>query len=154
MKRKVCACFKCILNWIKNRYRGFKIRLRKLPLFASIIIWVFLAICIFVALEWLWTGWYIFEVFSLSGEGTDRLDTVRVALIVVGGIGAVSYLVIKYQERNAAKRAENREDDDQIERAMINAVTLLGDTEAPARRIAGVYALTDIADTHKGHFKR
>lgn len=142
-----------------SKLKTFSKYLRKIPLIIVIAIWVLLAFALFIGVVYLWTGQLVFSALDL-GESTTLLDVIKVALTVVGGVAAVGYLVIKYQERNADKRAEAhkeketlRDEKNQIEREMTNAINLLG-SDIVSTRIAGVYSLTDIADTYKGHFKQ
>jgi hypothetical protein len=85
----------------------------------------------------LFSGWSI-------GATHDPLDRIKVTLTALGGVGAVGYLVIKYRERAALERSEA---DDKL----IRAVQQLGDP-SPQVRIAGVYALADVADTYEGPY--
>ena len=78
---------------------------------------------------------------------------VKIALTLVGGVGAVAYLVIKYQEQQQAGRAEKREEDRIVDTKMQDAINQLGSDKA-STRIAGVYALTDIADTYRGGYRQ
>ena len=91
---------------------------------------------------------------------TNQESIVKTALTLVGGVGAVAYLVIKYQERQQAKRneerarrEETREEDRLINTKMQDAVNQLG-SDKVSTRIAGVYALTDIADTYRGRYRQ
>lgn len=68
----------------------------------------------------------------------------KVTLTALGGVGAVGYLVIKYRERAALERGEADE-------KLLRAVQQLGDA-SPQMRIAGVYALADVADTFEGPY--
>ena len=72
------------------------------------------------------------------------LDRIKVTLTALGGVGAVGYLVIKYRERAALERGEADE-------KLVRAVQQLGDA-SPQVRIAGVYALADVADTYEGPY--
>lgn len=80
-------------------------------------------------------------------------NIVKIALTLVGGVGAVAYLVIKYQERQQAGRAEKREKDRTVDTKVQAAINQLGSDKA-STRIAGVYALTDIADTYRGGYRQ
>lgn len=80
-------------------------------------------------------------------------NIVKIALTLVGGVGAVAYLVIKYQERQQAGRAEKREKDRTIDTKVQDAINQLGSDKA-STRIAGVYALTDIADRYKDSYRQ
>lgn len=114
-------------------------------MFCAIISWIFLAIIAYTLLSAIWgdgrdwsrvlTGWRI-------GATHDPLDRIKVTLTALGGVGAVGYLVIKYRERAALERSEADE-------KLVRAVQQLGDP-SPQVRIAGVYALADVADTYGG----
>ena len=120
---------------------------KQFSLFKSILLWVTLSIVAYTTLSAVWgqgsdwrrilTGWQL-------GAGHDSLDRIKVTLTALGGIGAVGYLVIKYRERSAFERGEA---DDKL----VRAVQQLGDT-SPQVRIAGVYALADVADTYEGPY--
>ena len=137
----------------------------RLPLFVSISIWVVIAIVAFLsAMSWL--GRTPFWQLSLDSK-TQAESIVKIALALVGGVGAVAYLVIKYQERQQAKRdeeraeheeeraqnREKREEDRLVSAKMHDAVGQLGSDKA-LMRIEGVYALTDIADTYGGEYRQ
>ena len=120
---------------------------RKNGLFCAIVSWIFLAIIAYTLLSAIWgdgrgwnrilTGWHI-------GSTHDPLDRIKVTLTALGGVGAVGYLVIKYRERAALERGEADE-------KLVRAVQQLGDS-SPQVRIAGVYALADVADTYEGPY--
>ena len=137
-----------------------------LPLFRTILLWVFLALFVFTMLGWLWgegplwswqrwlTNW------RSAGDNAGPLEVVKVSLTTIGGIGGTGYLVIKYRERASAERAEKaaelaRKDIEQekAEQKLLNAVQQLG-SESPQVRIAGVYALADVADTYRGDYRQ
>lgn len=119
---------------------------KKLHLFPAITLWVLLGLFSYTLLSAIWgsgewpdrlfSGWHRLE--------ENRLEQVKTILTTIGGIGGVGYLVIKYRERSASERGEADE-------KLLNAVQQLGDSSAQVR-IAGVYALTDIADTYKGTY--
>ncbi|WP_418218995.1 pentapeptide repeat-containing protein [Bifidobacterium angulatum] len=73
-------------------------------------------------------------------------NIVKIALTLVGGVGAVAYLVIKY-------RTEQREKDRTVDTKVQDAINQLGSDKA-STRIAGVYALTDIADRYKDSYRQ
>lgn len=115
-------------------------------------------------LEWL--SWLVRRTFSvwINPESAERFEAVKTALATVGGIGGVTYLVIKYRERSdvelerqdrldseAARSAEARERE--ASESLAKAVLQLG-SESPQVRIAGVYALADVADRHRGAYKQ
>lgn len=127
----------------------------KIPLFITITIWVGLAIFAFLLVASLLGHTPIWNL-----KLTDQESIVKTALTLVGGVGAVAYLVIKYQERQQAKRneerarrEETREEDRLINTKMQDAVNQLG-SDKVSTRIAGVYALTDIADTYRGGYRQ
>lgn len=127
----------------------------KIPLFITITIWVVLAIFAFLLVASL-LGHTPFWNLQL----TNQESIVKTALTLVGGVGAVAYLVIKYQERQQdkrneerARREETREEDRLINTKMQDAVNQLG-SDKVSTRIAGVYALTDIADTYRGRYRQ
>ncbi|MCL2136614.1 MAG: hypothetical protein FWH40_03705 [Coriobacteriia bacterium] len=138
--------FKWIVSWVNQ------------SLFRQIFTWVILAIVVFGFLAWWWADWLILRpLLPKSTDGNEPaqiLEYVKTILPIIGGIGAVGYLVIKYQERNADKRSEEREIVDQVDRQMAEAIRMLGDKDAASTRIAGVYALADIADTKKGTYRQ
>ena len=132
---------------INFRWGRFASWCRKNGLFCAIISWIFLAIIAYTLLSAIWgdghgwnrvlTGWHI-------GATHDPLDRIKVTLTALGGVGAVGYLVIKYRERAALERGEADE-------KLVRAVQQLGDP-SPQVRIAGVYALADVADTYEGPY--
>lgn len=121
-------------------------------LFWTIVTWVGLAIVVFTLLGWLWgTGSYfswrrLFTNWAGNEPRDEPLELVKVSLTTVGGIGAVSYLVIKYRERASAERNE-------VDAKLLSAVQQLG-SNSPQVRIAGVYALTDVADTYRNSYRQ
>lgn len=125
--------------------------MEKLPLFVAIAIWAVLAIIAFLLAMW-WLGHVPFWQLKLDPKKQAE-NIVKIALTLVGGVGAVAYLVIKYQERQQAGRAEKREKDRTVDTKMQDAINQLGSDKA-STRIAGVYALTDIADRYKGGYRQ
>lgn len=124
--------------------------IERMPLFPTILIWEVLAIVAFSLLAYLWGGWAIWQ--SLIGAGNiSSLDIVKIALTTVGGLGAVGYIVIRYRDSQASKRAEERELSRMVDDKMQAAINQLGSEQA-STRIAGVYALADIADTYRGNY--
>ena len=116
---------------------------RKNGLLCAIVSWILLAIIAYTLQSAIWgdgrvwsrvlTGWRV-------GATQNPLDRIKVTLTALGGVGAVGYLVIKYRERAALERGEADE-------KLVRAVQQLGDP-SPQVRIAGVYALADVADTY------
>lgn len=122
-------------------------KLKQLSLFKTILLWVALSIVAYTLLSALWghgSGWSrLFSGWQIDAPH-DPLDRIKVTLTALGGIGAVGYLVIKYRERSALERGDADE-------KLVRAVQQLGDT-SPQVRIAGVYALADVADTYEGQY--
>lgn len=112
-----------------------------LPLFAAIAIWAVLGIGAFLLAMW-WLGRVPFWQLKLDPEKQAE-NIVKIALTLVGGVGAVAYLVIKYQERQQAGRAEKREKDRTIDTKVQDAINQLGSDKASTR----------IADGHRGQIQ-
>ena len=129
------------------------------PLFGVILVWVVLALVVFTVLGWLWgegplwswqrwlTNW------RGASAGAGSLDLVKVSLTTIGGIGGTGYLVIKYRERASAERAERDAEQNRAEQRLLSGVQQLG-SGSPQVRIAGVYSLADVADTHRGEYRQ
>lgn len=81
-----------------------------------------------------------------QNQNNGAFEAVKSALTAVAGIGGVAYLVIKY-------RTEQRETAGIADKKISAAVDQLGSDKA-STRIAGVYALTDIADRYKGGYRQ
>mgnify|MGYP000881776847 FL=1 len=122
-------------------------KLNQLSLFKTILLWVALSIVAYTLLSALWgygSGWNrLFSGWRINAPD-EPLNRIKVTLTALGGIGAVGYLVIKYRERSALERGEADE-------KLVRAVQQLGDSSAQVR-IAGVYALADVADTYGGPY--
>ena len=113
-------------------------------LFYSIITWVLVATVAYTLLNWIWGDRGIFSGWSLEENTSTPLERIKTSLTILGGTGAIGYLVIKFRERSALERSEADE-------KLVRAVQQLGDT-SPQVRIAGVYALADVADTYEGPY--
>ena len=135
----------------KTAGRWCKEWMGRLPLFAAIAIWAVLGIIAFLLAMW-WLGRVPFWQLKLDPRKHAE-NIVKIALTLVGGVGAVAYLVIKYQERQQAGRAEKREKDRTVDTKVQAAINQLGSDKA-STRIAGVYALTDIADRYKDSYRQ
>ena len=142
--KKLSQKRKAAERWCKEWMGG-------LPLFAAIAIWAVIGIIAFLLAMW-WLGRVPFWQLKLDPEKQAE-NIVKIALTLVGGVGAVAYLVIKYQERQQAGRAEKREKDRTVDTKVQDAINQLGSDKA-STRIAGVYALTDIADTYRGGYRQ
>ena len=157
----LCAfVFSVILRLI---WRPVKEWMGRLPLFVAIAIWVVLAAGLLAVLVYWWGGWPTAGSESDAGvssmtkngigiitvntdQGSGAFEAVKSALTAVAGIGGVAYLVIKY-------RTEQRETAGIADRKISAAVEQLGSDKA-STRIAGVYALTDVADTYRGGYRQ
>ena len=132
---------------INLRWRQFASWRRKNGLFCAIVSWIIIAIIAYTLLSAIWGyghGWSRILAGWRIGATHDPLDRIKVTLTALGGVGAVGYLVIKYRERAAHERGEADE-------KLVRAVQQLGDA-SPQVRIAGVYALADVADTYEGPY--
>lgn len=118
-------------------------RRRKMRLF-----WV---VCLVIALGLISTAAMTMILNRLLGEGflswptaaaltSERLDVVKVALLVAGGIGGAVALTVSYRKQKWAE-----EDLAGKRSAYAAAATQLGDL-SPTVRLAGVYALANLAD--------
>ena len=137
------------------------------PLFAKIAVWVILALVVFFLVTKGLSGHWFLGFMAYLGDKAEPIKITTTALTMIGGIGAVGYLVIKYQERTAAQRAEQRENEQQQlarqseereqrgeQRAiarqqadeLLDAIHLLGDDKA-STRIAGVQSLVQIGQS-------
>ncbi|PJM73533.1 hypothetical protein CS006_05765 [Bifidobacterium primatium] len=137
------------------------------PLFRAILFWTVTALLLFTALGSLWSGRFIWAPMTVNGTLPNNLtilDIVKVALTTIGGLGAISYVVLKYKEGKEGIRANDladaklRQDHEQAEMKRIDdqlqtAINQLGHDKA-AVRIAGVNALVDIADHYAGYRQR
>ena len=144
-------CVSALSVVLRLLWRPAKEWMGKLPLFVAIAIWAVLGIIAFLLAMW-WLGRVPFWQLKLDPRKHAE-NIVKIALTLVGGVGAVAYLVIKYQERQQAGRAEKREKDRLVDTKMQDAINQLGSDKA-STRIAGVYALTDIADRYKGGYRQ
>ena len=113
-------------------------------LLCAIVVWVFLAVATYTILNWMWGNQGISSGWSLRQDNSTQLERIKTSLTIIGGIGAIGYLVIKFRERSALERGEADE-------KLVRAVQQLGDA-SPQVRIAGVYALADVADTYEGPY--
>ncbi|MDO4259539.1 MAG: hypothetical protein Q4C87_08480 [Actinomycetaceae bacterium] len=128
-------------------------------LFVTIFGWAIAALVLFTLLGWIWGEGELWSweravsIWRIGQNVGDPLERVRIALTMIGGIGAVAYLVIKYRERSSAEREEERADRREAEERLAKAVEQLG-SESPQVRIAAVYAATNVADTYLGDYKQ
>jgi len=118
---------------------------RKKSLFLAIAFWTLLSVACYTALSWLWGGRFL--AGWTSEEPLIFKELLSTTLAAVGGIGAVGYLVIKYREQASTEREEARQNEGAADKQLTAAVKQLG-SKSPQVRIAGVYALADVADTY------
>lgn len=147
---KLLSKINFLLNSSAN-LKDFSLKLKqqlcRVSLFSAIIIWTIAAITAYTALNWIWgqngplSGW------ALNGETSGPLERIKSSLVIIGGIGGVGYLVIKYREQSGAERDRARLEENEADKKLADAVQQLG-SESPQVRIAGVYALADVADTY------
>ena len=134
-------------TWGKfRRFGAIIVRPRRWGLLGTIVFWVILAIAAFTALGWMWGSGPYFSLHRIFVNGvggelrTEPFERIKVSLTMIGGVGAVGYLVVKYRERAGVERNE-------ADVKLLSAVQQLG-SESPQVRIAGVYSLADLADTY------
>lgn len=155
--KKLSQTCKAAWRWCKAAWRQCKEWMGGFPLFVAIAIWVVLAAVLLAVLVKWWGGWPTSPASGAgvggatkAGAGTNQnngaFEAVKSALTAVAGIGGVAYLVIKY-------RTEQRETAGIADKKISAAVDQLGSDKA-STRIAGVYALTDIADTYRGGYRQ
>lgn len=130
---------------------------KRVPLFLAIFIWVMFAVsllwAVFVSL------WFLSPADKVSGA-KPLVAIVTASLTTVGGIGAVAYLVMKFRERQDKEKELEQEEANQrravvaeADRKLNDAIEQLG-SESPQVRLAGVYALADVADNYLAGYKQ
>ena len=117
----------------------------KKSLFLAIAFWTLLSIACYTALSWLWGGRFL--AGWTNKKSLPFKELLSITLAAVGGIGAVGYLVIKYREQASTEREEARQNEGAADKQLTAAVKQLG-SKSPQVRIAGIYALADVADTY------
>ncbi|MDO5061490.1 MAG: pentapeptide repeat-containing protein, partial [Actinomycetaceae bacterium] len=130
---------------------------QRMNLMLAIVIWVFFAVLVLLAV--FVSLWFLSPVDKETGL-KPLVAIVTASLTSVGGIGAVAYLVMKYRERQDKEKELEQEEANQrravvaeADRKLNDAVAQLG-SESPQVRLAGVYALADVADTYLGGYKQ
>lgn len=146
---------KHLCSWIRKNGR--------FQLWFSVTWCVLTALLVFTFLGWLWVAppegqtkqsWLDrFLIIWQIDAPSNNLDIVKVALTAIGGLGGIVYLVIRYRERTDAEEELIRKEQETADRRLNDAVQQLG-SESPQVRIAGVYAIADVADTYLGHYKQ
>lgn len=141
-----------------------------LSLFEAITLWTLLSLTAYTLLAAIWgegdvserlfSGWRI-----KSSPEVTPLERVKTTLTTIGGIGGVSFLVIKFRQQDIAEKQHKHSEDERLKaeeaevnrkfeakkleanKKLVDAVQQLGN-KSPQVRIAGVYALADVADTY------
>ncbi|GIG63540.1 hypothetical protein Lfu02_79120 [Longispora fulva] len=95
-----------------------------------------------------WLLWFTSGSPDLSAvplEAKDRLDLVKVALTVTGGVGAVVALVVAYRKQRFGEVDSVRENTKLFNERYTKACEQLG-SDKSAVRLGGVYAMAGLAD--------
>lgn len=88
---------------------------------------------------------YYVLVHHVPGMAKDPTDTVKTALLVIGGSGALAGLYVSYRKQRTDEANHLRDQDKLFTERYTQAAAQLGSDKA-AVRLAGVYALARIAD--------
>lgn len=88
---------------------------------------------------------YAVLVSAVPGMASNRTDTMKTALLVIGGSGALAALYVSYRKQRNDEANHVRDQDKLFTERYTAAAAQLGN-EAAAIRLAGVYALARIAD--------
>lgn len=88
---------------------------------------------------------YYVLVHHVPGMAKDPADTVKIALLVIGGSGALAGLYVSYRKQRTDEANHVRDQDKLFTERYTQAVAQLGNSAA-AVRLGGVYALARIAD--------
>ncbi|NUR00858.1 MAG: hypothetical protein HOY79_31330 [Streptomyces sp.] len=89
---------------------------------------------------------YYVLVYHVPGMAANRADTVKAALLVIGGSGALAGLYVAYRKQRTDEANHLRDQDKLFTERYTAAVAQLGNTASAAIRLGGVYALARIAD--------
>lgn len=142
-----------ILGSLKNPYYGIRniptrLRILKKPPetttpnmlrpIAHIAFWVMMAALFGI-------GLYIFLIPSLIGPKDSGLDAIQLVLAIMAGLGAVFLGVYAYRKQRLEEVASARDDNAQFLSRYNAATQQIADNKAAAR-LAGVYAMTRLAD--------
>lgn len=126
----------------------------RLPFAAHIALWLLLGFS--VAALSAWAVWLLLGQPTLrpasSGQAStqDKFDGLKIALTVVGGIGGAIALTVAYRKQRLSEAAERREDTKVFAERFSKASELIGSSEA-AMRLAGIYAMSALADDWDDH---
>jgi uncharacterized protein YjbI with pentapeptide repeats len=111
-----------------------------------------LALSVVIGVAVLWTAWSVLRgmggALRLPAKPTnaDLLDMVKIALSVVAGVGGVIALTVAWRKQRFSEAAEARAETTAFDGRFSTAADKLGNNESPAIRLAGVYALAQLAD--------
>ena len=127
--------------WSSRRGKGSR---HRLPLSVHVGLVLSVAVGAAYSLWWLWSGTW---EFALSGELDDktRLEIAKIVLAIVGGLGGVVFLTVRYRKQRDGENAEVREQVKHFHERFDAAAEQLG-SDAPRVRLAGVYAMAALAD--------
>ncbi|MEU4623972.1 hypothetical protein AB0G04_28855 [Actinoplanes sp. NPDC023801] len=75
----------------------------------------------------------------------ERLDSLKLALAVVAGIGGIVALTVAYRKQRQGEAAERREETKLFTERFVKASEQLGH-DSPRVRVAGAYAMAELAD--------
>lgn len=156
--KKICLLRSDIISEVKLA-SGRVFRWSTESLLRHILLVLAIGLVCFTVLGALWaeaesSGWSrLWANWRHLGVSQEHADRVKLSLTAVGGLGGTVYLVIKYRERDSIESSEEDIKLERIEEKILRAVQQLG-SESPQVRIAGVYALTEVADTHRGNYRQ
>ena len=103
---------------------------------------ILLALGVFLAVALTVGAWF---VFGQPASARDRLDIAKTVLAVVGGVGGVVALTVVYRKQRHGEVADERELYKSFTDRYVKAAEQLGH-DKPSVRVAGVYALGELAD--------
>lgn len=125
----------------------------KLPMFWATAVVVTFGLAVAAMSSWI-LGLIVFGALpgtltpgpAAPGSKMTWLDPVKVALTVAAGIGGAVALVVAYRKQRMAERQELSDARQMLEAAYVTAAAQLGDA-SPTVRLAGVYAMANLADS-------
>lgn len=138
-------------NVVMNRLRPPGL-LRLWPFWAALAAGILLSVAVAVTAGLLlWIGLGRPPVAGQTPlNATELLDLTRISLVVTGGIGGIVALVVAYRRQRLHEQADAREAGKLFNDRFIAASGQLGHDSA-AVRLAGVYAMAELADDSPDH---